>query len=132
MAIGKVGKNGTLNENGTFYSVQDVNALLENVGGNNYDLCLELTYGDDVTEIELINGNFNDLLNLMITEQPINAYIFAIYYSGSYQSNRTIRNCVYEANLDNASFINIYFTLSNTEYMATIDPDNNVTLDIIN
>ena len=45
MAIGKVGKNGTLNENGTFYSVQDVNTLLENVSGNNYDLCLELTYG---------------------------------------------------------------------------------------
>ena len=33
MAIGKVGKNGTLNENGAFYSVQDVNVLLENSGG---------------------------------------------------------------------------------------------------
>lgn len=33
MAIGKVGKNGTLNENGTFYSVQDVNKLLENSEG---------------------------------------------------------------------------------------------------
>ena len=34
MAIGKVGKNGTLNENGAFYSVQDVNVLLENSGGD--------------------------------------------------------------------------------------------------
>lgn len=34
MAIGKVGKNGTLNENGAFYSVQDVNVLLENSGGS--------------------------------------------------------------------------------------------------
>lgn len=32
MAIGKVGRNGTLNENGAFYSVQDVNTLLENAG----------------------------------------------------------------------------------------------------
>ena len=31
MAIGKVGANGTLNENGAFYSVQDVNALLEGI-----------------------------------------------------------------------------------------------------
>ena len=34
MAIGKVGSNGTLNENGAFYSVQDVNTLLENVGAD--------------------------------------------------------------------------------------------------
>lgn len=34
MAIGKVGRNGTLNENGAFYSVQDVNVLLENSGGD--------------------------------------------------------------------------------------------------
>lgn len=38
MAIGKVGKNGTLNENGAFYSVQDVNKLLENSGGGGGDL----------------------------------------------------------------------------------------------
>ncbi len=33
MAIGKTAPNGTLNADGAFYSVQDVNVLLENAGG---------------------------------------------------------------------------------------------------
>lgn len=33
MAIGKTASNGTLNADGAFYSVQDVNVLLENAGG---------------------------------------------------------------------------------------------------
>lgn len=32
--LGKVASNGTLNENGAFYSVQDINVLLENGGGS--------------------------------------------------------------------------------------------------
>lgn len=32
--LGKVAENGTLNENGAFYSVQDINVLLENGGGS--------------------------------------------------------------------------------------------------
>lgn len=47
MAIGKAGKNGTLNENGAFYSVQDVNTLLK---GNN-----------DVPTFELVHCIKNEL-----------------------------------------------------------------------
>ena len=38
MAIGKTAPNGTLNADGAFYSVQDVNVLLENAGGGGGDL----------------------------------------------------------------------------------------------
>lgn len=38
MAIGKTAPNGTLNADGAFYSVQDVNVLLENAGGGGADL----------------------------------------------------------------------------------------------
>lgn len=38
IGLGKVAENGTLNENGTFYSVQDINVLLEEKGGGGGDL----------------------------------------------------------------------------------------------
>ena len=38
IGLGKVAENGTLNENGAFYSVQDINVLLEEKGGSGGDL----------------------------------------------------------------------------------------------
>lgn len=38
IGLGKVAENGTLNENGAFYSVQDINVLLEEKGGGGGDL----------------------------------------------------------------------------------------------
>ena len=88
IGLGKVAENGTLNENGAFYSVQDINVLLENGGGSSggdlptptiADAGKAVVVGDDGS-YELGEAGGGEILIVNITGDPLDTQTLAKSY----------------------------------------------------
>lgn len=119
MAIGKVGENGTLNGNGAFYSVQDINTLLK----PNSDIpswVLVHCIRNELNEIHL-DKTWNEL-NEMTKENKIPVY----YYENPAYGTKVlcILSCLYHEEEENyvAQFFEMH-TKSEWFYFAPTGDD---------
>ena len=151
IGLGKVAENGTLNENGAFYSVQDVEALLKKNGTPNvdeedvgkvltvgkggeweateeYDLAYSLQYNSGNWMPTLLQGNYDSLVQKITNKKPIKVLAYKYARSGTdhYCTSTGNVTLVYREGDGNSISVYAYFEL-NSALTSYLNQDNEMT-----